>query len=538
MPNMAGSVTGAGEYQEGSTFKLKAEANSGYIFVGWKENGSTISNQPALEAKASENRTLTAEFVENTIQEIKLSPSNSQIPLYTDLTVSAQVIYLDGSSQDVSTSVSWTSSDADTAAFSDSISNLIESKAQGTVTITASLDGVSSATTVTISSPELLSLQLSKQSVELAVGETDSIQVEGTYKGDVVIDVTEDVQWTSANDGIATVSNSGSVKGITTDSTEVTAELNGITSTAKVTVGEAALSLITISAEDSSIFEGSLSRLTSSATYTDGSSKDVTDQVTWQSSAPSVASVSDVVPSKGLVSALSEGASTITAQLGDFQVESPLNVVAAPNKPGALTLQATPNVILDNASDESLITATVLPNDEANGVIADGTAVELTPGSGDLTLDSPQGGTVSGQFTSNATSSTARQFDIMGEVPDTIAIDEVTLRVVSSFSEAIEVSGLTIRVVDDETGEVKAGSFFYATITNTSNRTFEIDGAEFFNGLTLVTSLSPGEGVLEAGESVELGISLNEDRPDNGFAIVFELSDSPTATQFSVEKAF
>jgi hypothetical protein len=399
---------------------------------------------------------------------------------------------------------------------------------------------VSSATTVTISSPELLSLQLSKQTLELALGETDSIQVQGTYKGDVVVDVTDDVQWTSANDAIATVSSSGSVKGIATDSTEVTAELDGITSTATISVGEASLRSIAISASSNDIFEGSTSQLTASATYSDsdGSPKDVTEQVTWQSGTPEVASVSDAAPANGLVSALSQGSSIITAQLGEFTVETSLNIVAAPNKPGALTLQATPNVILNNASDRAVITATVMPNDEANGVIADGTMVELTPSNADLALSSAQGGTVSGQFTTDVTSAAAGQFVIIGEVPNTIAIDEAALRVVSSFSDVIDVSGFALRVVDDETGEVKAGSTFSAAIINTSNRTFEINEVEFFNGSTLVASFSPGEDALEAGESVDVSISLNQDRSDNGFSIVFGLSDAPTSTQFSVEQVF
>ncbi|MBQ0831986.1 Ig-like domain-containing protein [Marinobacter sp.] len=543
-PSMAGSVSGAGEYPQGSTFNLEAEANSGYIFAGWKEDGITISNQPSLEAEASENRSFTAEFVENTIQEIKLSPTDSQIPLYTDLTLTAQAIYSDGASRDVSQSVAWTTSDLSKADFSNSTPNLLESKAEGMVTIGASIDGVSSATIVTISSPELLSLILSKESLELALGETDSVQVEGEYRGEVVIDVTKDVQWSSANEGVAVVSNLATdavtVKSNAVGSTEISAQLDGITTSATVTVGEAALRSIAISTESTNIFEGSVSQLTSSATYTDGSSSDVTEQVTWQSSVPSVVSVSDAAPTKGLVSALAEGASTITAQLGDLTVESPLSVVAAPNMPGALTLQATPNVILNDSSDESLITATVLPNDETNGVIADGTVVELTRSSNDLTLSSAQGGTVSGEVTSNATSSTAGQFDIIGEVPETVAIDEVGLRVVSSFSTVIGVSSSTGLV--NINGFIQAGSTFSATITNTSNRVFEINQVLFFNGSMEVTSTSDpsvlGGGTLEAGESVGVTITLNSSMRNDGFLMIYELSDTPTASQFVVQKAF
>lgn len=249
------------------------------------------------------------------VEELKISPKNSQAPLYTNLDFQAQAIYSDGTSQNVTQSVVWESGDTSIAKFDADEPSVLRSKAEGTVTITAALGDKSAATTATVSSPELLSLRLSKSDWLLAQGETDSVSANGNYRGDVTRDVTDEVSWASENEGIVTVSNqkshAGMISSIAVGSTKITASLNGIAAEATVTVGAAALTSIAVSIKDTSVFEGSTSQVSATATYTDGSSKEVTEQVVWLSSDPSAASVS----STGLVSAISTGSVTISAQL-------------------------------------------------------------------------------------------------------------------------------------------------------------------------------------------------------------------------------
>jgi hypothetical protein len=60
----AGTIDGAKEYEEESTVKLTATANSGYKFVKWQENGTDIETKDEFEFKASSNRNLLAVFEE------------------------------------------------------------------------------------------------------------------------------------------------------------------------------------------------------------------------------------------------------------------------------------------------------------------------------------------------------------------------------------------------------------------------------------------------------------------------------------------
>ena len=61
--SVGGIVSGFGEYVKGDTVKLLAQANVGYVFLGWKDsNGNLIGVSPTLELIAKKNSTYAAQF--------------------------------------------------------------------------------------------------------------------------------------------------------------------------------------------------------------------------------------------------------------------------------------------------------------------------------------------------------------------------------------------------------------------------------------------------------------------------------------------
>ena len=60
--DVAGSATGVGDFQEGSTVTVSATPNTGFLFDRWSENGETMSTSASYAFAIWEDRDLTAEF--------------------------------------------------------------------------------------------------------------------------------------------------------------------------------------------------------------------------------------------------------------------------------------------------------------------------------------------------------------------------------------------------------------------------------------------------------------------------------------------
>ena len=64
-PNMGGNVTGGGIYTKGQSCTVQATSNTGYAFVNWTENGTSVSTNASYTFNVTGNRTLMANFEGN-----------------------------------------------------------------------------------------------------------------------------------------------------------------------------------------------------------------------------------------------------------------------------------------------------------------------------------------------------------------------------------------------------------------------------------------------------------------------------------------
>ncbi len=64
-PVAGGTVSGGGTSSHGQSVTVVATANEGYTFVGWSENGDTVSNNPSYTLSATADHTLVANFTLN-----------------------------------------------------------------------------------------------------------------------------------------------------------------------------------------------------------------------------------------------------------------------------------------------------------------------------------------------------------------------------------------------------------------------------------------------------------------------------------------
>ncbi|EKS00053.1 bacterial Ig-like domain, group 2 [Leptospira mayottensis 200901122] len=220
---------------------------------------------------------------------------------------------------------------------------------------------------------------------------TQDFTATGLYSDGSNQNLTDSVTWASSNPTVATISNASGSNGkatmLQTGSTNISASLGPVTSDPSVlTVTNAVLTSIIIAPTSSfNIAKGSNQNFVATGHYTDGSSRDLTTQVTWTSSNTSTATISNASGHEGLASAVSAGTTTITATLG------------AVSNSTSLTVTAAVLVSLSIGPTNSFVYMTQTKNFTATGTYSDGTMQDLTTQvtwtSSDTTL-----GTVSNAF--------------------------------------------------------------------------------------------------------------------------------------------
>jgi hypothetical protein len=89
-----------------------------------------------------------------------------------------------------------------------------------------------------------------------------------------------------------------------------------------LTVTDATLSSITVAPPDPSISLGGTQQFTATGTFSDGTTEDLTAQVTWTSSEVSVATIT----AGGLASTAGIGSTTITAKMNNVSGTTMLTV--------------------------------------------------------------------------------------------------------------------------------------------------------------------------------------------------------------------
>jgi uncharacterized protein YjdB len=160
----------------------------------------------------------------------------------------------------------------------------------------------------------------------LTVGSNLQFTATATYSDGSTADISSNVTWASDTTGTATISSTGLAAGVAAGTTNITANLFGVTSPA---VSLTVISLSSIDVEPVSpdgLAVGSTQQFTATGTYSDGSTADISSQVTWASDTPSITTIN----SAGLATGVAAGTANITATLSG--VTSPvvsLNVTAS-----------------------------------------------------------------------------------------------------------------------------------------------------------------------------------------------------------------
>ena len=320
-------LTAQGKYSDGSTSDLTSQVtwalsdgsmaslSTSGLLTG-KKTGSVI----AIATKGAVSGTLLLSVSKAAITSIAVSGGGSLAAGFTEQ-LAAQGTFTDNSTQSVTAQATWQTSDATIATVSGA--GVLTALKAGTVVVTASIGTVSGTLSVVVN-PALSTLIISPASFSIASGQKQQLTAQGVYSDGTSHDVTTQVTWTSNNGGVASVSG-GLVTGVSTGSATITATLGSVSKTASATVTAASLQSINVSPATSSVATGQSQAFTAYGLFSDGSTTDITNSVTWSSNAANVATVNPT----GLATGVGTGSATITATSGTASGSATLSVTSA-----------------------------------------------------------------------------------------------------------------------------------------------------------------------------------------------------------------
>ena len=173
----------------------------------------------------------------------------------------------------------------------------LEDRALLTNAVGAAIDGFSGSAVMAAAIPAVLeSISITPANPSIPIGEVQPFSAIGTYSNNATQDLSSQVTWASSNTAAATISNTfpqGVATGLTAGASTITATLDGITGTTQLTVTPVILEMIMLTPLNTSVQAGGTVQYMAMGMYSDESTTDFTNQVTWASSVPSAASVSN-----------------------------------------------------------------------------------------------------------------------------------------------------------------------------------------------------------------------------------------------------
>src|SRR6202163_52009 len=291
---------------------------------------------------------------------IAITPANAALLLGTLQQFTATGTYSDHSSQDITDSVTWSSSDISVASIAGG--GLATALTLGSVTISATSGSVTGSTTVNVQSAVLSSITVRPVNKKIAPLTSLQFQAIGTYTDGSTHNLNGQVSWISSNSAVATIARGGRAKGLITGSTTITATLDSISGSTTLNVSNATIVSISVTPSGRTIAPGTKLTFAATGVFSDHTTQVITRDCTWASDNHAVASVG----AGGTATAIGPGTANISATFNGVSGSAPLNVSSA-----ILT-----SISVTPAS--AVLAPTTSVNCVATGTYSDGSAQVIT----------------------------------------------------------------------------------------------------------------------------------------------------------------
>lgn len=263
-----------------------------------------------------------------------LSAANITLAKGTASRMTATGAFGNGVSRDITGAIEWSTANTTFATVTTPAGNLVflNALAQTTkTTLTAKSGSLTATADLTVIDPGLKSIAISPASLDnLTAGTSNRFTLTATFNDNSTQDVTVGTAWSSSDSAKATAGDSGLAKGritgVAAGAATISATYGGLTVTAPVTVFRRTLQVLTISPPPT-LIAGNQVKCAVTANYTDGTTKEVTEETSWAIDNANVAILADSVNQPGEVVGVNTGTATLTANFGG---KSPTVTITVP----------------------------------------------------------------------------------------------------------------------------------------------------------------------------------------------------------------
>jgi trimeric autotransporter adhesin len=280
---------------------------------------TAVSAGGAVITASSEGKTAVAAITVSSVPvaSVAVTPASDEVVVSQTLQLTATAKDAQGGTL-TGRSIAWSTSDASRATVSST--GLVTGVTPGAVTITASTEGKSGTSSITVKPKPVGAVILSPSQVSVEAGGTRQLTAQVTDdQGNVLTG--RPITFSTNNAAVATVSTAGVVTGVAIGSATITATSEGKTGTADVTVTAVPVATVEISPPSLDMTVGQGRQLTAIA-------KDARGTVlagraaAWSSGAPSVVTIS----STGVVTAVGAGSAIVFATIEGRTASATVNV--------------------------------------------------------------------------------------------------------------------------------------------------------------------------------------------------------------------
>lgn len=291
------------------------------------------------------------EVTDAILEKLVVSPARATIAAGLTQAFQATGIFSDGSSKDLSRDSDWISSEVSVASVDSE--GMARSYLAGETLVTASYSGLSDSSTLTVTDAALSYIRVTPAKVKVPVGAEGQFEARAFYTDSHSEDITDIASWTSLDQAVVHIG-TGSLDGgfanaLNTGHTQVKAQYLGMSSTAEVEVTAAELLELTVTPGDASVAAGLDLSYQAFARYSDGSSKEVTLESSWQSSRTDIATIDASAVAHGVYSGSTEieaSYKSLTAKASLFVTEAVLTELQVTPATSTVNINETQQYIL------------------------------------------------------------------------------------------------------------------------------------------------------------------------------------------------